>query len=335
MKRNTVICSILSLVLIACGNLSSPTGPSFGSNLSAGQNQVWIAPNVCSEDMLNLFTEPDKWIQAKSKTNVMKFYPPHLDGNLSSCNNTLTNFANIVPGGAFRWLSNQNPKIEIAVEAGSVKEWNCGGKMPDENFASISRIINNVEVLGGRVSYIAMDEPFTAIETNCKQPVETTSKQVKYYVDKVNARHPGVSIGLIEAYPFLSEVTIEESILALKGVGVNIPFLHLDMHRHGGLARSDIRGDLVKLKDFCHKHNIAFGIIVWGDDGSSNQVFSNEAIMTAETVNSAVGAPDHIIFQSWESSTGRKLLTPDNLPENQPHTMTWIVNVGLAIFGIR
>ena len=57
--------------------------------------------------------------------------------------------------------------------------------------------------------------------------------------------------------------------------------------------------------------------------------------MTAGTVNATIGVPDHVIFQSWENPPGIGSLNPDNLPESKPHTMTWVVNTGLAIFGIR
>lgn len=327
---------ILAVTFPSCNNCDLPTSPSSVGGSPAGRTQVWITPNVCSRDMLKLFSEPGKWVQARSKTNVFKFYPYHLGNGPSVCeNNTLTNFINIVPGGAFRWLNKQNPKIEIAIEAASVKAWNCGGRMPDENVSSVSQAIRNIEASGGRVGYVAMDEPFTAVKSNCKQSSDITARQIKYYIDQLRIRHPGVSVGLIEAYPYLNTEEIEEGILAIKEAGANISFLHLDGHRHGALANNDVFGDLRRLKDFCHKENIDFGVIVWGDDGTSNQGFSNESIMTVATINAAIGAPDHIIFQSWESSSGQTLLNPDNLPENQPHTMTWIVNTGLALLGIR
>ena len=290
--------------------------------------------------MLDLFSKPDSWTKARSRVNVFQFYPGQADN--SPCplcrNNTFENFLTVVPGGAYRWLNDRN--IKIALEAGAVKEWNCGNKTPDENVFGISGVIRNIEASGAKVSYIAMDEPFTAVKAWCnpEQSLEVTAGQIKYFISQLKLRHPGLSIGLIEAYPYLSVKEIEESILALEKANVRISFLHIDGHRHGALANNDIPGDLARLGDLSRSRGIDYGVIVWGDDGSSNQGFSSELIMTAATVRSAVGIPDHIIFQSWERHPAylpiEVLVYPDNVPEDEPNTMTWMLNQMLTYFGI-
>ncbi len=114
-----------------------------------------------------------------------------------------------------------------------------------------------------------------------------------------------------------------------------MPFFHLDMHREGALANNNIGRDLKELEFFCHEKGIDFGVIIWGDNGSSNRQYFNGAMLTAQTVRAAIGTPDHIIFQSWSErfAVGDRIF-PDNLPEDSPMTLTWIVSEILSYFGI-
>jgi len=337
--KSSIFCMLLAVSVSSCDKNCNPVGPSSSGGGASAKTQVWVTPNIGS-DVVSLAAKPDEWTEARSKIDVMQLYPGQVDqGGCIICGNSnLKNFIDVVPGGAFLWLNSQ--QIVFAFEAASVKDWNCGGRMPDDNVRSTSNTIRNVEMNGGRVAYIAMDEPFTAIRDNCEQPLDVTAKQVRYYIDQLKGMHPGVSIGLIEPYPYFKAEEIEEIILSLERLGVHLSFLHLDGHRHGAMADYDIPGDLRRLRDFSHNHGMDFGVLIWGDDGESNRGFASESIMTSASIKAAIDVPDHIIIQSWSWKGGDPYapgsrIYPDNIPENQPYTMMWLVNETLDYFGVR
>lgn len=331
---------LLSMMPACKDSCSLPTSPSSsypgsGSNL---RSEVWLTPNLASRDMLNLFSKPDQWTEARSKINVFKFYQAQLGSSCSVCgNNILPNFLSTTTGGAFRWLNKQN--IKIAIEAASVKEWNCNGKMPGDNVAATIGAINAVNSSGGSVSYIAMDEPFVAGK-DCGQSADVTVLQVKYYIDQVKRVFPSVQIGLIEAYPAQSVKEIEDYVVKLENSGGRVSFLHIDMHRRGALSNNDTSADLREFESFSKSHGITFGAIVWGDRGDSGMNFFNDAQLVALSIRSAVGLPSHLIFQSWSSYFSEKnypdlRLVPDNLPETKDFTLTWIVNRVMEEFEVN
>ena len=83
------------------------------SGLGSGQVKYrMIRPNVASEDMLRMFSEPELWEQALKDVNMFGFYNGHAKYNFPMGGpNTLSSFLNVVPGGAFRWLGERNIKI--------------------------------------------------------------------------------------------------------------------------------------------------------------------------------------------------------------------------------
>lgn len=312
---------------------NSPLSPS--GNNSNGKTQVWFTPNVASRDMLNLFSDASQWPAARSKIDVFKFYIQQASpsDNCQGCGrNVFSNFVKVVPGGAFKWLNSNS--IKIGLEAGAVKDWNCG-RVPTDAVETTVQAVSAIHASGAVVSYVAMDEPYVSVREWCRQPIEKVSEHVSYYIKRVNDSYPGVKVGLIEPYPFFTVEEIESFIISLEKTGVRLPFFHLDMHRAGALANSDIGEDLRNIEKFCKSRGIEFGVIVWGDNGGSNQLFFNSAMYTASTIRAGIGIPDHLIFQSWsEASGGGDKIYPDNLPEDSPMTFTWIVNQLTLYFGI-
>lgn len=327
--------TLLAVSLSGCDgcDTNSPTSPSGGNTNTNGKTQVWFTPNIASRDMLKLFSNPSEWTQAQTRVNVFKFYiQQSVDGCQDCGNNTYANLVKAGPSSAFNWLNHNN--IKIGLEAGAIKDWNCG-REPTDAVSGASQAIENIARAGGRVSYIAMDEPYVSTKEWCKQSIDAASNHVSYYIREIGGRYPNIAIGLIEPYPFFSAQEIKNFISVLESHGVKLPFFHLDMHREGALAWNDINKDLRELESFCRERGISFGVIIWGDNGSSNQDYFNGAMFTAQTVQAAIGAPDHLIFQSWseQAIVGDKIF-PDNLPEDSPMTLTWIVNQISSYFGI-
>src|SRR3954470_8686307 len=97
-----------------------------------------------------------------------------------------------------------------------------------EAVANTIASVRAVERAGGRVAYLAMDEPFTAGRAAvCGGPaLEPTADRVTTYMKGVNASVPTARVGLIEAYPFSSEAQIEAMLDLLAARGAAPAFLH-------------------------------------------------------------------------------------------------------------
>src|SRR4029078_889538 len=87
--------------------------------------------------------------------------------------------------------------------------------------------VQAVERAGGKVSYLAMDDPFAAGRAAvCGGPaLEPTADGSAPYIKGVRgAIGTGASIGMIEAYPFSSEAQIETMLNLLRARGTSPAF---------------------------------------------------------------------------------------------------------------
>ncbi len=338
-----LIACIVLFMFCGCNFVKSVASTTSPSGLGPGRSnqEVWVTPNVTSGDFLDLFTKPDQWSQARSKITAFKFYDYMLrPGQCTICGlNTLGNFNQIVPEGAFRWLNNKG--IRIGMEAGAVKSFNCG-RPPDDAVSAALGAISSVRSSGGELSFIGMDEPFASglpnqqgfdTSKHCDYTMDMAAEFVKYYIDQVHAYDPAVQVGLIEPYPYLSAGLIENSIDTLESKGVHLPFFHLDFDP--GYTNIDFSGDIRELRNFCRNHGIPFGVILIGGHGDSSQSAVNGALIEAQRVQNILGLrnQEFILVQSWLDYKGdfNQRLYPNNLPETSSSTMMGLVNTILAI----
>jgi hypothetical protein len=132
---------------------------------------------------------------------------------------------------------------------------------------------------------------------------------------------------LIEAYPFSSEPAIESMLDLLRARGVPPAFLHIDIDMNAvRVFRTDMAGDMRRLKALCATQSLPFGIIIWGNNGDADALYTLDAGKLLDAVVQAfptpADLPDQIIVQSWaESRTGLRI-TPTNLPEDAAFTHT-------------
>lgn len=327
---------LLGMGSSACFEDCNPINPG-RINSNQKTSEVWVTPNAGSRDMLDLFTNPDKWTNARGQISTFGFFYYHTDYPVLCpfCGrNTLSNFLTVVPGGAFRWLTEHG--IKIAIETGSVKPYDCERENEDE-IVQTKRAIGNVQSSGGIVSYIAMDEPFATGQPanqpwadntlSCNLTVQENAKRVKTYVDSVMAEYPGVQIGDIEPYPYFSAQQIQEFIQAMLDNGTRLAFFHLDYDPNNDAQ--DQAGDIRALKNFCRQRGIPFGVIIIGANGSSNETSASGFLLHASRIQNIIGIhdQDHILLESWAESfiqPGIKMY-PDNLPESDPTTMMGLV----------
>jgi hypothetical protein len=323
------IAAVLLSGLLACDSPLSPSSSQRGVRL----DRIWFTPNIGSRDFLELFTRGSDWVNARSKLQVFQFH----HGNVQSapcaiCGpNVLSALLTVVPGGAFKWLPRQG--LRIAIEAGAVK--GCGDQLSVT--AGAREAVGNIVAGGGEVSYLSMDEPFTNGKV-CRHAPDVTAGSVERFIADLHAMFPRLRIGLTEAYPFSSIDDLKQDVAALEAAGVQLPYLHLDIdRRHAEQLGKDVGADLRELQAFCAEHRITFGVIVWGQNGSSNLDYYNDAMQIIGLVAPAIGLPPHLTFQSWADYPLARpddlRLYPDNLPETARYTHTELINSGLAVFG--
>jgi hypothetical protein len=300
--------------------------------------RVWLVP-VPAGDMLRLAKEPALWEKSRSRVDVFSFYFLHAyHHNGFTCGvpcgpNTYDAFRTVVPGGMFKWLSDQG--IRLAMEAGAVRSHTCTEERIRESVSSVHRALENVEATGARMSFISLDEPFMS-GTNpvgaegfggCGLSLGQTAELVRQYTDGIHARFGYVQVGLIEPYPHLSADTIISAMLELERLGSPVPFLHIDLSLKEAVRDgTDSNAGLRRIREFCKARGIPFGVIIMGYEGRSNEGFAEDAWATMRAAASAVGVTEDTIFQSWaESEPGNlssRKFVPDAVPESSPVSHT-------------
>lgn len=317
---------------VACGR---PTEPS----ATAVDRFAIMAPASASADLGTMFTEAGAadWADARGKLRAFQFYQQSLRSFCATCGpNNLSRFLDARPAGAFAWLAAQG--IQIGVEAGAVKEHTCDGR-------ELGRVvIDDMQPIygsGGHVTFIAMDEPFTAAlpvaeagaAARCNFSIDQTVREVKNFVDTVHATYPAIRIGLIEPYPFFTVDDIALYIVALNNAGVDLPFFRLDLDlRHRRNEDTNSSADLKRLRDFLSNRRIDFEVIVTGYDGKTDAGAVASAMALAYEVQGAIGRPHGVAFQDWSADRNGTGTSAVNLPERQVGSLAWLVNNGVDVF---
>jgi len=282
--------------------------------------------------MVRLFEAPDEWPRARQIMDVFEFYQGHLLTQVSAGEgpNSYTAF---VKADAFRKLSRWGKRI--AVEAGAVKEGYC---TPDATGMqeSVNRTLEallNVRGAGGRVTYLAMDEPFTGgLVRRCGGPsFVPTADRLAVYIPAVRRVFPDVRIGLIEPYPVFSPAQFSEMFRLLRERNLTVDFLHADVRRPDvSPGRELFAGEMLELSALAAEHKIPFGVIIWGDNGDADALYAADALRNARELGHVFRSwevvPQHVIIQSWALSGTGLFITPSNLPETSPTTHTALIN---------
>ncbi len=298
------------------------------------RSQVWFAPNLGSLDMVDLFTRPDEWTTARQSTDVFKFYGRQLLAETPTdcplCG------PNILPAfddaQAFSQLRGWG--ISTAIEVGVIKEFDCAA---DTSAVLAERAIRNVQLGGGDIAYLAMDEPILGAET-CQLSVDQAAREVAAFSRAVHQAYPAVRIGEIVPYPHFDVVKITAWLAALRQAGFVPAFVHLDVDRvAASLGGYDIPTDIRTLQKVVELQNLPFGVIFWGADNTDEAAYAADVLSWVETVRQAIGQPGQSIFQSWSVAADGRFVVPRNLPETDPETMTHtrLLDEGLRVLRSR
>ncbi len=305
-----------------------PPGPA----TPIGPTQLWFTPNLASDDLIGLFTQPDRWDVARGRTRVLKLYNQQI--RPAACPSCGPNeHAALVGADAFRKLRAWG--IDLAIEVGAIKEWGCTAE-PMARRAG--EVIRTVEDHGGRVRYLAMDEPLlggqhTMNNRSCGMTRDAIATQVADYVARVKRDFPHVDVGDIEPYPRFDARELVAWIDALLARGTPLAFFHLDVDmNHVENIDAPLDRDLRALQDHCRARGIPFGVIFIGRDRDGDRAYYDHAMGFAGRVKRASGLPDHVVFQSWIDGPGGRRV-PINLPESGPNrfTHTRLIHDGWAL----
>lgn len=297
-----------------------------GSTLPVSADRIWFSPGPGTLDYLRLFEHPEEWTRARSVVTVFKFYAQHTQTPAPGIVGPNTYDA-LVRAGAFRKLTSW--RIKTALEAGDVKEFWC---TPDASGmeASVRSTLDAVQAIeraGGRLAYLAMDEPWVSGRSRmCDGPaLEPTADRVALYMSAVGRAYPALRIGLIEAYPFSSAEAIETMVRLLRARGTPPAFLHMDVDWHL-LRIGEFSRDMKRLQAFAAALNIPFGIIIVGYNGEADALYAIDTAaltnLTADAFQTWDAMPQHVVFQSWVVTSTGLFITPSNLPEERQYTHT-------------
>jgi hypothetical protein len=265
------------------------------ASVLARDNEVWFSPNDASPDYLELFTQPERWSQARAQVDVFKFGPKQLMPQAKVKRNSYQDLQSVE---AFKKLHDWG--IKLASEEPAIKEWDCTGrKTPRVTMDHLQA----AKMAGGNIDIIALDEPLSSGQRRCNLSLEESARRTAEYFRSVKSFAGDLTIGDIEAYPAFSEADLERWVEAIVAAGFTPAFLHLDINQHLVDARPGVRmsADLQELRKFLRHKNIPLGVIAWSgyDPLNSDKLYYDHAMKLVRDVNSAIGRPDQFIFQSW------------------------------------
>jgi len=284
------------------------------------QEQAWFAPNMGSVDFPELFSQPDRWAAAREAVDVFQFYANSVSGDPYDIGgaNVLEAFVEV---DAFGRLHEWD--IPVAIEAGVIKFFACDHASWAEY---ANRAIDNVEANGGRVSYIAMDEPLLGGQLvegglTCDYTMEEAAAEVAAFVAAVRAEHPDVRVGTIETSPPQTVHEIDAWMAALAAAGAAPAFLHLDVEVADGISNPAFLAEIAWLRDASESRGIPFGLILTADwqVATSDAAYVQSVLEWAAAIRNGMGRPAHVVFQSWmgPAASGFHEM-PINLPDDDP-----------------
>jgi hypothetical protein len=169
---------------------------------------VWFSPDPETPDYTDLFTKPQLWPKARRLVDVIKLGPAQTFTRAGMANDLAT------LQGVDAYRKTQQWNIDIAIEAPSVKEWDCSGhgdtkdpRVHGNAEAATASYIKNVFAAGAHVKFIAMDEPLRSGFGDCHETIDQVAAKTAAYVKTLRSDPnmatwaPGLAVGDIEPYP--------------------------------------------------------------------------------------------------------------------------------------
>lgn len=222
--------------------------------------------------------------------------------------------------------------IALAIELGVLVTSDRCGK-GTEGYGSprtVEAVAKRIKSLGGRLDYIAMDEPVTwgheKTGSNakgfsyCQDEVADLVDQAAPKIAILQNYFPDVKIGEVDAvngrYPHLANDIIEFIDLLHKKTGLKPAFVHADV-----AWDSNWQPMLENLALRLHNRGVRLGVIFDGDlKASSDEEWVSEALERYRSITGNPNInPDDLVFQTWSPRPTHML------PETDPGAWSYAV----------
>jgi hypothetical protein len=309
-------------VLLAAGLLSAPRAVEAGEVWLSGVDPVVAHdrnPNAPDSDFIALFRPDAPWEKAAHHVQIFKVSTQFLqrasDDQLRAVIENLR--ARHIALG-----------LEAEILATSVK---CGNGMPGFTTTNvIQKAVDHVVRLGGRIDYVAFDEPVTWGQVTrgqhpCGYNVEDLVRNIAPNVQTIRRAFANVVFGDIEP---VSDKTFGrlDVILAFarefqKQTGSRIAFLQADL-----IWQNRWEPQLVEWRARLSAAGIRYGVIFDGDPSDKTDIaWTTHAVQRyRQVMSNPQVAPEEAVIQSWQPRPTRFL------PEDLPGTLTSVVVDALA-----
>jgi hypothetical protein len=314
LRRRVLVCAV-ALGLAAGGAWAADKSP-------VATPQVWLSPAFAfnghpgSVDNLELFKDGSPWAQARARVQVFKIAV-----------HTLNQLPDADFAAMLKYLDQNH--IALAVEYGMLTQSDsCGTGV--EGFKPLNmpaHISERVKKLGGRIRYIAMDEPlffghFFSGHDACHWGIADIARNAAPNVKQFREQFPDIEIGDTEPVNNMKDGDWLDALREWledyrRETGTPLAFFHDDM-----IWREPIAARTRQLTQLLDSQGIKFGVIInsRGDVDSDQEWLASAKRNIDEYRASALKAPDQIIVQSW------KPFPTHVLPESDPLTLTHLVN---------
>jgi len=289
-----------------------------------GPVEVWFAPlspvagdgSYGSVDYMNLFDLGAPWTTASSRVSVFKVYQGFVDR--ASDDQLHEVFADL-----------KRRDIALALEQGVVDtDEGCGVGL--EGFVRLQdalQTVSRIRQLGGRLRYLAMDEPFyygSVFDgpSACRWSAAKLASKVAAGIHAIRGVAPEVIVGDIEPVSADLRATASEYskwVEAYRLVsGEDLSFFHFDVNWQSPAWEKEA----LELKRRLEERGIPYGMIYNGNgDETSDADWLDDAEAHMVRYESTLhGIPNHAVFQSWNPHPIHLL------PESQPNTFTHVID---------
>jgi len=283
----------------------------------------WFAPsefgpaNPDPRQFIQLIRSPSAWEKARKYVRVFEVY---------------TSFVNKVPDEVLRelfaYLADQ--QIQLALESpilSMISKDQCGwgveGYGPPQMFRRTAERVKN---LGGRLVYVAMDEPlfygrdFTSKDNRiaCHDSIAELARNAARNVAEIRQIFPDVQVGDIEPAEGLpnAEVELPEWFAAFeKATGKRLAFFHADVLFGADFVRAQL--DAYKAAGDAH---IAFGFIFNGNGAAkSGRAWMQTAFARTQRIHALRLPLQHVVVQDWD------MYPEEFLPETSESALTNLI----------
>lgn len=279
-------------------------------NCNTVADRVIYGPTMQSPDYLSLFNGDvsSSWPFTIGVLSYFQFYGQQLIGPCPSCNGN--DWAALQSVGAMHTL--QQFGVDIGVEIGSIKDYDCNGDNGNTLNAAITAWTNVHNVGAAQVRYIVMDEPLWSAMNPCRvNNMTQIALTVAQWIQRVKGNTTAdLLIGDVEPYPAFSASQLCAWIQQLHAV-TPLPFFHLDVDFHAIHKHQNPVADIAQIKACADALGISFGGIINSLPAQTDTEYVSQSLQNLATYQKSVGRLANVMFESWNTNG-----TPKNLPES-------------------